>query len=111
MFYWYIIRYLRELCITYSHHLINKISYFKLLTDYVFLDKQKRAEKAIKEATAKLDNCVALAALEAGSPIQTIENLTQEAIQRIDTAAGGVANCIAGSETLKCFFEKVRCSP
>ncbi|KAJ9596849.1 hypothetical protein L9F63_012105 [Diploptera punctata] len=68
-------------------------------------EKQKQAEEFIKSATAKLDNCVALAALEAGSPIDTIENLTQEAMQRIDTAAGGVANCIQSSQTIKCFFE------
>jgi hypothetical protein len=70
-------------------------------------DKEKQAELVLQEALSKLDGCTALAAAEAEAPVVVIENLTQEAVQRIDRAAGDVAACLAGTGTIMCVFDVV----
>jgi hypothetical protein len=70
-------------------------------------DKQKQAELVLQKALAKLNGCTALAAVEADVPVAVIENLTQEAVQRIDTAAGDVAACLEGTGTITCLVDVV----
>lgn len=69
--------------------------------------KEKQAELLLQEALSKLDGCTALAAAEAEAPAVVIDNLTQEAVQRIDRAAGDVAACLAGTGTIMCVFDVV----
>lgn len=40
-------------------------------------------------------------------PVAVIENLTQDALQRIDTATGGVEACLRGTGTIMCLLEEV----
>lgn len=56
---------------------------------------------------AKLDGCTTLAAVEVEVPVAVISNLTREALQRIDTAAGDMAACLSGTGTITCLFEVV----
>jgi hypothetical protein len=70
-------------------------------------DKEKQAELVLHEAMAKLDGCTALAAVEVEVPVAVINNLTQEAVQRIDTAAGDIAACLARTGTITCLFDVV----
>jgi hypothetical protein len=70
-------------------------------------DKEKQAELVLQEAMAKLDGCAALAAVEAEVPVAVIDNLTQEAVQRIDMAAGDMATCLTGTGTITCMFDVV----
>jgi hypothetical protein len=70
-------------------------------------DKQKEAEVVLQEAMAKLDGCTAFAAIEVEVPVAVIENLTQEAVQRIGTAAGDMAACLAGAGSITCLLSVV----
>jgi hypothetical protein len=70
-------------------------------------DKEKQAQVAIQKALARLDGCTALAVVQAEEPAAVIQNLTQEALQRIDTATGGVAACLGGTGTIMCLIDAV----
>ena len=70
--------------------------------------KEKQAGRLLQEALSKLDGCTVLAAAEAEAPIVVIDNLTQEAVQRIDRAVGDVEACLAGTGTIMCVFDVVR---
>jgi hypothetical protein len=50
---------------------------------------------------------VALATVEAQEPVAVIQNLTQEALQRIDKAMGGVAACLGDTGTIMCLVNEV----
>jgi hypothetical protein len=56
---------------------------------------------------AKLEVCTALATVEAQKPGAVIQNLTQEALQHIDTATEGVAACLGGTGTIMCLVNVV----
>ncbi|KDR09106.1 uncharacterized protein LOC110838982 [Zootermopsis nevadensis] len=71
-------------------------------------DKEQEAELVLREAMAKLDGCTTLAAVEVEVPVAVISNLTSEALQRIDTAAGDMAACLSGTGTITCLFDVVR---
>jgi hypothetical protein len=70
-------------------------------------DKEKQAQQLLQDALSKLDGCTALAAAEADAPVVVIDNLTQEAVHRIDRAASDVAVCLAGTGTIMCVFDVV----
>jgi hypothetical protein len=56
---------------------------------------------------AKLEGCMALAAVKAQDPVAVIQNLTQEAMQRIDMAMGDVAACLGDTRTIMCLVNVV----
>jgi hypothetical protein len=56
---------------------------------------------------AKLEGCTALAAVEVQQPVAVIHNLTQEGLQRIDTATRGVEACLGGTGTIICLVDVV----
>jgi hypothetical protein len=62
----------------------------------------------LQDALSRLDGCTALAAAEADAPIVIIDNLTQEAVDRIDRAVGDVAACLLGTGTARCVLGVVR---
>jgi ABC-type phosphate transport system permease subunit len=56
---------------------------------------------------AKLEGCMALAVVRAQDPVAVIQNLTQEALQHIDTAMRGVAACLGDTRTIMCLVNVV----
>ncbi|PSN52018.1 hypothetical protein C0J52_06129 [Blattella germanica] len=60
------------------------------------------------EAHSALEDLSVETLKSVSNPVSAIENFTQEAIVRVDAAAGEVANCFYSVNTLQCLFDMVR---